>query len=76
MVSFPCVMYSFVLCVQIYVIYMICSFNRCISFYGLLSLGLCVVQANILMKFCHVFEEMTSDQDYQTPKILFIFLAK
>lgn len=36
---FP-VMYPFVLCVRIYVIYMICSFNRCISFYGLLSLGL------------------------------------
>lgn len=36
----PCVMHPFVLCVQIYVIYMIWSFNRYISFYDLLSLGL------------------------------------
>lgn len=36
----PSVMYPFVLLVLIHVIYMICSFNRYISFYGLLSLGL------------------------------------
>lgn len=35
-----------------------------------------VVQANILVKFCHVFEVLTSDQAYLTPKIFFIFLAK
>lgn len=35
-----------------------------------------VVQANTLVKFWHMFEELTSAQAYQTPKIVFIFLVK
>lgn len=35
-----------------------------------------VVQANMLVKCCHVFEELTSGQAYLTSEILFIFLAK
>lgn len=72
----PCVMYPSVLCVQNYVIYMICSFPRYISFYGLLSLGLSGRASKYAVKFCHVFEELTSDQAYLILMILFILLAK